>query len=170
MSIWNCQPALQSPLLATLPFWKTKKISQCLGILQPAAGSMYFLFWIAPLPLLTFSDTPGVNMLARSSKCDLQHGDDFPNIWSNYNGVVATWSKTDKSWKKGSFFLIKTLTLEMSPIGMIQETRKKNWNKWRRGGNRQKTLFFWRFFRKSWKFLSKNHGWWKKEVTKMNLF
>ena len=36
----------------------------------------------------------------------------------------------------------------MSPIGMIQETRKKNWNKWRRGGNRQKTLFFWRFFPK----------------------
>ena len=44
--------------------------------------------------------------------------------------------------KKGSFFPVKTLTLEMSPNGMIQETRKKHWNKWRRGGNRQKTLFF----------------------------
>ena len=36
----------------------------------------------------------------------------------------------------------------MSPIGMIQETRKKNWNKWRRGRNRQKNIFFWRFFPK----------------------
>ena len=34
--------------------------------------------------------------------------------------------KNGQKLKKGSFFLIKTLTLEMSPIGMIQETRKKN--------------------------------------------
>ena len=33
--------------------------------------------------------------------------------------------KKGQKLKKGSFFLIKTLTLEMSPIGMIQETRKK---------------------------------------------
>ena len=54
--------------------------------------------------------------------------------------------KNGQKLKKGSFSPIKTLTLEMSPIGMIQETRKKNWNKWRRGGNRQKTQFFGRFF------------------------
>ena len=32
--------------------------------------------------------------------------------------------KNGQKLKKGSFFLIKTLTVEMSPIGMIQETRK----------------------------------------------
>ena len=37
-------------------------------------------------------------------------------------GVV----KNGQKLKKGSFSLIKTLTLEMSPIGMKQETRKKN--------------------------------------------
>ena len=36
-------------------------------------------------------------------------------------GVV----KNGQKLKKGSFSLIKTLTLEMSPIGMKQETRKK---------------------------------------------
>ena len=36
-------------------------------------------------------------------------------------GVV----KNGQKLKKGSLLLIKTLTLEMSPIGMIQETRKK---------------------------------------------
>ena len=30
--------------------------------------------------------------------------------------------KNGQKLKKGSFFPIKTLTLEMSPIGMIQET------------------------------------------------
>ena len=34
--------------------------------------------------------------------------------------------KNGQKLKKGSSFIIKTLTLEMSPIGMIQETRKKN--------------------------------------------
>ena len=33
--------------------------------------------------------------------------------------------KNGQKLKKGSFFFIKTLTLEMSPIGMIQEARKK---------------------------------------------
>ena len=33
--------------------------------------------------------------------------------------------KNGQKLKKGSFSLIKALTLEMSPIGMIQETRKK---------------------------------------------
>ena len=37
-------------------------------------------------------------------------------------GVV----KNGQKLKKGSFSLIKTLTREMSPIGMKQETRKKN--------------------------------------------
>ena len=78
--------------------------------------------------------------------------------------------KNGQKLKKGSFFLIKTLTREMAPNDMIQETQKKNWNKWRRGGNRKKTLFFWRFFWKSWKFLSEKSGWWKKEITKMSLF
>ena len=54
--------------------------------------------------------------------------------------------KNGQKLKKGTFSLIKTLTREMSPNDMIQETRKKNWNKWRRGGNRKKTTFFWRFF------------------------
>ena len=53
--------------------------------------------------------------------------------------------KNGQKLKKGTFSLIKTLTREMSPNDMIQETRKKNWNKWRRGGNRKKTIFFWRF-------------------------
>ena len=78
--------------------------------------------------------------------------------------------KNGQKLKKGSFSIIKTLTLEMSPIGMKQETRKKNWNKWRRGGNRQKTTFFWRFFRKSWKFLSEKYGWWKKKLQKWPFF
>ena len=33
--------------------------------------------------------------------------------------------KNGQKLKKGSFFPIKTLTREMSPNGMIQETRKK---------------------------------------------
>ena len=33
--------------------------------------------------------------------------------------------KNGQKLKKGSFFLIKTLTREMSPNGMIQETQKK---------------------------------------------
>ena len=36
----------------------------------------------------------------------------------------------------------------MAPIGIIQETHKKNWNKWRRGDNRQKTTFLLTFFPK----------------------
>ena len=50
--------------------------------------------------------------------------------------------KNGQKLKKGSFFPIKNLVVEMAPIGMIQETRKKNYNKWRRGGNRQKTKLF----------------------------
>ena len=53
--------------------------------------------------------------------------------------------KNGQKLKKGSFFPIKTLTREMAPNDMIQETQKKNWNKWRRGGNRKKTTFFWHF-------------------------
>ena len=34
--------------------------------------------------------------------------------------------KKGQKLKKGSFFLIKTLTLEMAPNDMLQETRKKN--------------------------------------------
>jgi len=45
-------------------------------------------------------------------------------FWSNYNDFVATWSKTDKSWKKVCF-PYKNLILEMPPIGMIQETQKQ---------------------------------------------
>ena len=56
--------------------------------------------------------------------------------------------KNGQKLKKGSFFPIKTLTLEMAPNDMLQENQKKNWNKWRRGGNRKKTTFFWRFFPK----------------------
>ena len=34
--------------------------------------------------------------------------------------------KKGQKLKKGSFFPIKTLTLEMAPNDMLQETRKKN--------------------------------------------
>ena len=34
--------------------------------------------------------------------------------------------KNGQKLKKGSFFPIKNLVVEMAPIGMIQETRKKN--------------------------------------------
>ena len=38
-------------------------------------------------------------------------------FWSNYNDVVATWSKNGQKLIKGSFFLIRNLILEMPPIG-----------------------------------------------------
>ena len=57
--------------------------------------------------------------------------------------------KNGQKLKKGSFFLIKTLTLEMSPIGMIQETPKKTEISDVVAAIVKKRYFFKVFFRKS---------------------
>ena len=58
----------------------------------------------------------------------------------------------------------------MSPIGMMQETQKKTEISDVVAAIVKKRYFLTLFFRKSWKFLSEKSGWWKKEITKMELF
>ena len=78
--------------------------------------------------------------------------------------------KNGQKLKKKLFFPIKNMVVEMSPIGMIQETQKKHWNKWRRGVNRQKTAFVWFVFLKIFKNPKQNKRLMTKQLQKWSRF